>query len=100
MVYHVADVMKLAWHLRSSGVGPGIAEMNAPGAAQALGPGRKESLMTGSTWLILLGILVALVSLFADAMGIGGAPSFGWKQTLGLVVGLALVAYGLWRRRR
>ena len=56
--------------------------------------------MAGSTWLILLGILVALVSLFADALGLGGDPTFGWKQTLGLVVGLALVAYGLWRRRR
>lgn len=47
--------------------------------------------MAGSTWLILLGILVALVSLFADVLGLGGAPDFGWKQILGLVVGLALV---------
>lgn len=56
--------------------------------------------MARSTWLILLGILVALLSLFADALGLGGSPDFGWKQILGLVVGLALVAYGIWRRRR
>jgi uncharacterized membrane protein len=61
----------------------------------------RESLMTGSTWLILLGILVALVSLFADALGIGTEPRnyFGWKQIVGLIVGLALIGYGLWRRR-
>ena len=77
-----------------------MAERSPPVRPSSLGTGRKESLMAGSTWLILLGILVALVSLFADALGLGGDPTFGWKQTLGLVVGLALVAYGLWRRRR
>ena len=54
--------------------------------------------MVGSTWSIVLGVVVALVSLFADALGLGGVPRFGWKQTIGLVVGLVLVAYGLWRR--
>lgn len=58
-------------------------------------------LMKGSTWLILLGILVALLSLFADTLGIGTSPRnyFGWKQVLGLVVGLVLIGYGLRRRR-
>ena len=56
--------------------------------------------MAGSTWSILLGVVVALISLFGDAIGLGGAPGFGWKQTLGLVVGVALIAYGLWRRRK
>jgi MYXO-CTERM domain-containing protein len=54
----------------------------------------------GSAVLILvLGVLLALVSIFADALGVGGQPGFGWKQTIGLVVGLALVGFGLWRRR-
>jgi uncharacterized membrane protein len=58
-------------------------------------------LMKTSTWLIVLGILIALVSLFADALGIGTYPRdhFGWKQILGAVVGLVLLAYGLRRRR-
>ena len=54
----------------------------------------------GSALIVLvLGVLLALVSLFADALGVGGQPGFGWKQTVGLIVGLALVTFGLWRRR-
>lgn len=49
--------------------------------------------------LLVVGILLVLVSLFADALGVGGQPGFGWKQTVGLVIGVALVALGLWRRR-
>jgi len=48
--------------------------------------------------VLVLGIVLALVSLFADAIGVGGEPGFGWKQTLGLVVGVGLVALALWRR--
>jgi hypothetical protein len=54
----------------------------------------------GSALLILvIGVLLALVSIFADSLGIGGKPGFGYKQTVGLVVGVALIALGLWRRR-
>jgi hypothetical protein len=49
--------------------------------------------------IVVLGVLLALVSIFADALGVGGQPGFGWKQTIGLVVGLALVGVGLWWRR-
>ena len=58
--------------------------------------------MAGSVWLILLGILVALVSLLADPLGLGTEPRnyFGWKQIVGLVIGLVLIVYGLRRRRR
>jgi hypothetical protein len=49
--------------------------------------------------VFVVGVLLALVSLFADSLGIGGEPGFGWKQTLGLVVGVALAAFG-WRRHR
>jgi uncharacterized membrane protein len=49
--------------------------------------------------VFVFGVLLALVSLFADPLGIGGEPGFGWKQTLGLVVGIALVAFGWWRSR-
>ena len=48
---------------------------------------------------LVVGALLVLVSLFADALGVGGQPGFGWKQMGGLVIGVALVAFGLWRRR-
>jgi hypothetical protein len=54
----------------------------------------------GSALIILVvGVLLAIVSLFADALGVGGQPGFGYKQWAGLIIGLALVAFGLWRRR-
>lgn len=49
--------------------------------------------------VLVVGVVLALVSLFADALGVGGEPGFGWKQTVGLVVGVALAGIGLWRRR-
>ena len=51
---------------------------------------------------IILGVVVLLVSLAADALGIGNVPGFGWKQILGAVVG-AVAALGgawlVWRKR-
>ena len=58
--------------------------------------------MTRRGWnlvIVVVGVLLALVSLFADALGVGADPGFGWKQAAGLVVGVALVGIGLWRRR-
>jgi hypothetical protein len=58
--------------------------------------------MTGWTWLLIaVGVIIAILSLFADALHLGAAPAtFGWKQIVGLVVGLALIGYGSWRRLR
>lgn len=49
--------------------------------------------------VFVLGVLLALVSLFADTLGVGGEPGFGWKQAVGLLVGVVLVAVGWWRSR-
>jgi hypothetical protein len=49
--------------------------------------------------MLLVGVLLALVSVFADALGIGGEPGFGYKQSAGLVAGLVLVGVSLWRWR-
>jgi hypothetical protein len=40
---------------------------------------------------IILGVIVLVVSLAADAVGIGNATGIGWKQILAAVIG-ALVA--------
>ncbi len=49
--------------------------------------------------LILVGLLLAVVSLAADTLGIGNEVGFGWKQIAGTVVGLAALAYGYWLGR-
>ncbi len=46
--------------------------------------------------LLAIGIVVALVSVLADTIGIGGSASvFGFKQILGTAVGAVLVIAGL-----
>lgn len=56
--------------------------------------------LRGSTLVIVVvGVLLVLVSLGADALGVGADPGFGYKQGAGLVIGVALVAFGLWRKR-
>ena len=40
---------------------------------------------------IFLGVIVLIISLAADAVGIGNATGIGWKQILAAVIG-ALVA--------
>jgi hypothetical protein len=50
---------------------------------------------------IIVGAFLVLISLFADRMGLGRSPGFGWRQILGVVVGaLVLLAGGyLWWRQ-
>lgn len=49
--------------------------------------------------MVGLGAVLILVAVFADSLGLGREPGFGWKQGALLVVGLALVVGGvLWRR--
>ena len=55
--------------------------------------------MTTRTLIVGLGVLLILVSVFADAIGLGQGAGFGWKQWGGLVVGLAVVVVGIvWSR--
>ena len=49
--------------------------------------------------MLVVGVLLAFVSLFADSLGVGRMPGFGYKQILGLLVGAALVVLGVWPRR-
>jgi hypothetical protein len=45
---------------------------------------------------IVVGVVVVIVSLAADALGIGGAAGIGWKQALGTLVGVIVVGVGAW----
>jgi sulfite exporter TauE/SafE len=45
---------------------------------------------------IVIGAILALASALADQLGIGAPDStFGWKQLLGLVLGILLVVAGI-----
>jgi hypothetical protein len=57
--------------------------------------------MTQRGWAVLgaVGVVLALVSLLADPIGLGGEPRFGWKQWLGLVAGIVVAIVGVWQYR-
>ncbi len=46
--------------------------------------------------VIAIGVVVVAVAALADQIGIGGegADKFGWKQIVGVVVGVAVIASG------
>ncbi|MFN8592261.1 MAG: hypothetical protein U0031_12450 [Thermomicrobiales bacterium] len=44
--------------------------------------------------LLVLGALVIVASVLADPLNIGGGVGFGWKQLIGVVVGLVLALLG------
>jgi hypothetical protein len=46
--------------------------------------------------ILIVGIVVLIESLFADPIGIGFNPSFGYNQAIGTTVGAILTAGGLW----
>jgi len=45
--------------------------------------------------LLVVGIVVLLVLLTADLIGIGGWPSFVWKQIVGTILGVVVIVVGL-----
>jgi hypothetical protein len=50
--------------------------------------------------ILILGVVIVLLSVLADGIGLGGAEGFGWKQALGVLVGIVLIGVGYYRRRR
>ncbi len=52
-------------------------------------------------WVVIgIGLLLLIIALFADALGLGRSPGFGWRQTLGLVAGVLVVVAGAYLLRR
>ena len=50
--------------------------------------------------LMIVGILIVLIAALADPLGLGRSPGFGWRQTLGVIVGALVIVAGLYLRRR
>jgi LPXTG-motif cell wall-anchored protein len=52
-------------------------------------------------WVVIaVGMLLVLISLFADQLGLGRQPGFGWIQWLVLIIGAAVIAVGVYLLRR
>ncbi len=50
--------------------------------------------------LVVVGIVLLVVGLFADSLGIGSGGGFGWKQIAASVAGVVVAAAGYWLSRR
>ncbi len=50
---------------------------------------------TFSTAVLVVGIVIQVASLFADSIGIGEQPGFGFDQAIGSIVGAVVTAVGL-----
>jgi hypothetical protein len=50
--------------------------------------------------IFVAGVLLFLVSLMADAFGIGEGTGIGWKQITGFMVGLIVAAIGAVQMRK
>ncbi len=52
-------------------------------------------------WIVIgAGILLVVISAFADPLGLGRSLGFGWVQGLGVVIGALVILAGLYLRRR
>lgn len=49
---------------------------------------------------LAVGVLIFFVSLTADAFGIGEGTGIGWKQIMGVVVGLIVAGVGAAQMRK
>jgi len=50
--------------------------------------------------LIVLGLVIIVLSGLADALSLGQHQGFGWKQAVGMALGIALAVRGIYWRRR
>jgi len=51
---------------------------------------------TMSTAILVIGIAILVISLFADSIGVGDFPGFGRDQTIGSIVGALVAGVGLY----
>ncbi len=52
-------------------------------------------------WIVIgAGVLLVLISAFADPLSLGRHPGFGWIQGLGVVIGALVILAGLYLRRQ
>ena len=51
-------------------------------------------------WIVIgAGVLLVLISAFADRLGLGRHQGFGWLQEVGVIIGLLVIMAGFYSRR-
>ncbi len=50
--------------------------------------------------VIGIGAILVLIALFADPLGLGKSAGFGWKQGLGVLIGVVVILAGFYLRWR
>jgi hypothetical protein len=53
-----------------------------------------------TTAVLVIGVALLLGSLFADRIGLGEEPGYGYQQLLGIGLGVLLTGLGAYLRRR
>jgi hypothetical protein len=59
--------------------------------------------MQKKTWgfiFTVVGIIILLLSLFGDLIGIGGYPGLGYKQMIGMIIGVLIIIIGFILHRK
>jgi uncharacterized membrane protein len=52
-------------------------------------------------WVLIgIGAILAVIALFADFLGLRKSAGFGWKQGLGVIIGVVIILAGFYLRRR
>jgi hypothetical protein len=51
-------------------------------------------------FLLVLGVVLLVLSLLADLIGVGLNPGFGYRQIIGVVLGVIAVIRGIWLLKR
>jgi hypothetical protein len=47
-------------------------------------------------FLLVLGVVLLVLSLLADRIGVGANSGFGYKQIIGVVLGVIAIIRGIW----
>lgn len=62
--------------------------------SSSIPPRSGTSIKAVSISLLVIGVVLMLFALFADALGVGGGRGFGYQQLIVLIVGLVLALSG------
>lgn len=56
---------------------------------------RRPATLTIAIAMLLIGVVVTSVGLFAEPLGIGNNDGFGWRQLIATITGLVVLLIGL-----